>query len=157
MEITPLGSSNSREFGARNRKHACDTIIASHSFNLSFPPPIIHPSPNPPPELLGDMLIVFPVAGALLFHNALASTIGDRSSPQVVFSGHDSPTAIPDNLEEVDISEGWADPRINGGRFLDVCLILVNIFHVILTTLGRTTVHRTAPRRASQHNPLGAI
>ncbi len=71
------------------------------------------------------MLVVFPVAGALLFHNALASTIGDRDSPQVVFSGYESPTAIPNTLEDVDISEGWADPRINGGRFLDVCLMLV--------------------------------
>ena len=71
------------------------------------------------------MLIVLPVAGALLFRNALASTIGDRSSPQVVLSGYDSPTAIPDTLEDVDISEGWADPRINGGRFLDVCRTLV--------------------------------
>ena len=73
------------------------------------------------------MLIVLPVAGALIFHNALASTIGDRSSPQVVFSCHDRPTPIPDTLEDVDISEGWADPRINGGRFLDVCLMLVII------------------------------
>jgi hypothetical protein len=73
------------------------------------------------------MLIVLPVAGALLFHSALASTIGDRSSPQVVLSGYDRPTAIPDALEDVDISEGWADPRINGGRFLDVCLMLVLI------------------------------
>jgi hypothetical protein len=73
------------------------------------------------------MLIVIPVAGALLFYNALASTIGDRSSPQVVLSGYDSLTAIPDTLEDVDISQGWADPRINGGRFLDVCLMLVVI------------------------------
>ena len=73
------------------------------------------------------MLIIFSVAGALLFHNALASTIGDRSSLQVVLSGYDSPTAMPDTLEDVDISEGWADPRINGGRFLDVCLMLVPI------------------------------
>jgi hypothetical protein len=71
------------------------------------------------------MLSILPVAGALLFHNALASTIGDRSSPQVVLSGYDSPTATPDTLKDVDISEGWADPRINGGRFLDVCLMLV--------------------------------
>ena len=70
------------------------------------------------------MLIVLPVASALLFHNALASTIGDRSSLQVVLSGYDNPTAVRDTLEDVDISEGWADPRINGGRFLDVCLML---------------------------------
>jgi hypothetical protein len=73
------------------------------------------------------MLIILPVSGALLFHNALASTIGDRGSPQVVLSGYDSPTAIPDTLKDVDISEGWADPRINSGRFLDVCLMLVVI------------------------------
>jgi hypothetical protein len=72
------------------------------------------------------MLIILAVAGALPFHNAIASTIGDRSSPQVVLTGYDSPTAIPDTLEEVDISEGWADPRINGGRFLDVCHMLVH-------------------------------
>jgi hypothetical protein len=125
-EISPLGSSCSRR-----REHAVSPIIASHSFNLSFPPPIIHLlSPGPLPELLSDisdMLIVIPVAGVLLFYNALASTIGDRSSPQVVLSGYDSLTAIPDTLEDVDFSEGWADPRINGGRFLDVCLMLVVI------------------------------
>jgi hypothetical protein len=120
MEISPLGVAT-----LGSRSHAVYTIIPSHLFYLSFPPPTI--LPNTLPELLGDMLIVFPVAGALLFYNALASTIGDRSSPQVVFSGYDSPAAIPDILEDVDISGGWADPRINGGRFLDVCLMLVII------------------------------
>ena len=67
------------------------------------------------------MLIILPVAGALLTHTAFALTIGDRGTPQVVLPNHDSPpTAPPDILEDVDISEGWADPRINGGRFLDV-------------------------------------
>lgn len=101
------------------------------------------------------MLIVLPVAGALLFHDAFAfaSTVGDRSSPQMVFSGLDSPTAISDTLEDVDVSEGWADPRINGGRFLDVCRMLV----IIVIHLITRSVHRTAPRRASQRNPLGAV
>ena len=101
------------------------------------------------------MLIVFPVAGALLSHHvfAFAATVSDHSSPQVIFSGHDSSTAIPDTLEDVDISEGWADPRINGGRFLDVCRMLV----IIVIHLITRAVHRTAPRRASQRNPLGAI
>jgi hypothetical protein len=66
------------------------------------------------------MLVILPVAGALLFYNALALTTGSRSAPQVVLSGHENPTTIPDTLEDVDISEGWADPRINSGRFLDV-------------------------------------
>ena len=81
------------------------------------------------------MLIIIPIAGALLFHNALASTIGDRISPQVALSGYDGPTAIPDTMEDVDISEGWADPRINGGRFLDVCLMLIAYckIHVMIT------------------------
>lgn len=142
MVISPLGSCE-----LSGLEHARVTIIASHSFNLSFPPPIILLlSPNPLPELPGDMLIVLPVAGALLLHNALGSTIGDRSSPQVVFSGYDSPTALPDTLEEVDISEGWADPRINGGRLLDVCLMIVNLFHVMLTT---PRAHRSSPHRSS--------
>ncbi len=71
------------------------------------------------------MFINFPVAGALLFHHALALTTGSRAAPQVVLSGYESPTAIPDTLEDVDISEGWAEPRINGGRFLDVCRTFV--------------------------------
>lgn len=67
------------------------------------------------------MLILLPVAGALLSHNALALMIGDHDTPQVVLSNHDSSAATPSSvLEDIDISEGWADPRINGGRFLDV-------------------------------------
>jgi hypothetical protein len=66
------------------------------------------------------MLIILPIAGALLTHNALALMIGSRGAPQVVLSNHDSSAAPSDILEDVDISEGWADPRINGGRFLDV-------------------------------------
>ena len=129
MEISPLGINR-----VSHRKHAVLTIIPSHSFYLSFPPPIILLSPNPPPELLSDMLVILPVAGALLFHNAFASIVGDSSSPQVVLSGHDSTTAIPDTLEDVDISEGWADPRINGGRFLDVRRMLVcTEIHVMIT------------------------
>jgi hypothetical protein len=152
MEISPLGSSTL----------VCSvTIIASPVIHFTSPsllPPSTTSHPTlggPPPELLSDMLILLLVASALLFHNALASTIGDRSSPQVVLSGYDSPTTISDALEEVDISEGWADPRINGGRFLDVCRILYQ--HPRDYNRKPTTVHRTAPRRAAQYSPLGAI
>lgn len=86
---------------------------------------IFSPHPTSPPVLLSNMLIILPVAGVFLTHNALASVIGSsrRSMPQIVLSNHDGPAAAlppPDTLEDVDISEGWADPRINGGRFLDV-------------------------------------
>jgi hypothetical protein len=74
------------------------------------------------------MLIIIPVAGALFTHNALAaSTLGKRSgngTPQAVLSADDGPTPH-DTWRDVDISEGWADPRINGGRFLDVGRLLV--------------------------------
>jgi len=67
------------------------------------------------------MLIIIPVAGALFTHNALAaSTIGRSGTPQVVLSGNDGPATPPGTWKDVDISEGWADPRINGGRLLDV-------------------------------------
>ena len=69
------------------------------------------------------MLIILPVAGTLLFHNVLALTVGSHGAPQVVLSGNGSPTTPPNTWEDVDISEGWADPRINGGRFLDVSLM----------------------------------
>ena len=76
---------------------------------------------QPPTRATCDMLILLPVAGALFSHNALALMIGDRDTPQVVLSNHDSSAATPSSvLEDIDISEGWADPRINGGRFLDV-------------------------------------
>jgi hypothetical protein len=67
------------------------------------------------------MLIILPVAGAFLTHNALALMIGSRGAPQVIFDNPAAPSSI---LEDVDVSEGWADPRINGGRFLDVCLVI---------------------------------
>jgi hypothetical protein len=49
-------------------------------------------------------------------------TVRDSGSVQaVLLSESDSSIAPPDGMwEEVDISEGWADPRINGGRILDV-------------------------------------
>jgi hypothetical protein len=66
------------------------------------------------------MLILIPVAGALFTHNALASAIRRPGKQQAVLSANDSPPAPPDTWKDVDISEGWADPRINGGRLLDV-------------------------------------
>ena len=88
---------------------------------------IISPHSTSPLVPLSDMLIILPVAGAFLTHNALASVVGSRgrSMPQIILSNHDGAAAAlppPDTLEDVDISEGWADPRINGGRFLDVRL-----------------------------------
>ncbi|KAH9986624.1 hypothetical protein BJV77DRAFT_1028331 [Russula vinacea] len=88
------------------------------------------------------MLIILPVAGVFLTHNALASVIGSsrRSMPQIVLSNHDDPAAAlppPDTLEDVDISEGWADPRINGGRFLDFTApLLGEPLNVILSGLS---------------------
>jgi len=67
------------------------------------------------------MLLVPTVAGALLAHTALGLTLrSDNAAVQVVLSPNDSTTEPPDTWEDVDISQGWADPRINGGRFLDV-------------------------------------
>ena len=67
------------------------------------------------------MLIIIPVAGALFTHNALAaSTVRRLGTPQVILSANDGPSAPPDTWKDVDISDGWADPRINGGRLLDV-------------------------------------
>lgn len=68
------------------------------------------------------LLIVIPIAGSLFTHNTLALTLGKLESvPQMVLSlANDSPTAPHDTWKDVDISSGWADPRINGGRLLDV-------------------------------------
>lgn len=68
------------------------------------------------------MLTTIILASALCTHNVFALSIGNRGA-QVVLSGNIIP-ASP--WEDVDISEGWADPRINGGRFLDVSLSPVN-------------------------------
>jgi len=68
------------------------------------------------------LLIVIPVAGALFSRNTLALTVGRPGSmlQMVLSSENDSPTAPHDTWKDVDISSGWADPRINGGRLLDV-------------------------------------
>jgi hypothetical protein len=67
------------------------------------------------------MHLILHIAGALLAHNAFALTIRSHDAPaQVVMSGNLDHAAPPDTWEEVDISDGWADPRINGGRLLDV-------------------------------------
>ena len=70
------------------------------------------------------LLIVIPIAGTFFTHNtlALAVAVGRPDSvPQMVLSSaNDSPTAPHDTWKDVDISSGWADPRINGGRLLDV-------------------------------------
>jgi len=58
---------------------------------------------------------------------------------QVVLSPNDSPTAPapPDTWENVDISQGWADPRINGGRFLDFTIpLLGEPLNIILSGLS---------------------
>lgn len=55
-----------------------------------------------------------------------ALTLRDDSGVQAVLAEHISSIAPPDRgWNEVDISEGWADPRINGGRLLDVSLLSV--------------------------------
>jgi hypothetical protein len=64
-------------------------------------------------------------AGVLLSHdlnsNVFALTVRDDDGVQAILSESNSPIALPDGVwNEVDISEGWADPRINGGRLLDV-------------------------------------
>jgi len=68
------------------------------------------------------ILILIPVAGAFFTQDTLALTVGrPGSTPQIVLSSaNDSPTAPHDTWKDVDISSGWADPRINGGRLLDV-------------------------------------
>jgi hypothetical protein len=74
------------------------------------------------------MLIVITVAGALFAHNAFALIVGRSSTPQAVLSADDDGRlALPAGFwKDVDISEGWADPRINGGRLLDVSRIPVS-------------------------------
>ena len=70
------------------------------------------------------VLLSFAAGLLLTLHlnpNVFALTIRDDSGVQAVLAGHNSFIAPPDRgWKEVDISEGWADPRINGGRLLDV-------------------------------------
>ena len=66
------------------------------------------------------MLLILLVAGALFAPNALALTVRTPGASQVALSANDSPAPQSDIWQDVDISGGWADPRINGGRLLDV-------------------------------------
>lgn len=53
--------------------------------------------------------------------NVFALTVRDDGGVQTVLSEPSSSIVPPGGVwDEVDISEGWADPRINGGRLLDV-------------------------------------
>ena len=67
------------------------------------------------------MHILLPIAAGVLLSldlnsNVFALTVRDSGSVQAVLSESDSSIARPDGVwNEVDISEGWADPRINGG------------------------------------------
>jgi hypothetical protein len=52
--------------------------------------------------------------------NVFALTLRDDNGAQAVLAESNSSIAPPDRgWEEVDVSQGWADPRINGGRLLD--------------------------------------
>jgi hypothetical protein len=64
------------------------------------------------------MLITLFITITFFSHNLFALSLGNPGT-QFVLSGDNSP-ATPPIFEHVDISEGWADPRINGGRLLDV-------------------------------------
>jgi hypothetical protein len=59
--------------------------------------------------------------------NVFALTVrDDGGGAQAVLAESNSSIAPPDRgWEEVDVSEGWADPRINGGRLLDVSRLSV--------------------------------
>jgi hypothetical protein len=58
--------------------------------------------------------------------NVFALTLRDDNGAQAVLAESNSSIAPPDRgWEEVDVSQGWADPRINGGRLLDVSRLSV--------------------------------
>ena len=73
------------------------------------------------------MHILLSIAACVLLSHDLNSNVfaltvrDDDGGVQAILSESNSPIALPDGVwEEVDISGGWADPRINGGRLLDV-------------------------------------
>lgn len=72
------------------------------------------------------MHILLPIAAGVLLSlnlnpHVFALTLRDGSNVQAVLSESNGPIIPPNGMwDEVDISEGWADPRINGGRLLDV-------------------------------------
>ncbi|KAH9047694.1 hypothetical protein EDB84DRAFT_1393152 [Lactarius hengduanensis] len=72
------------------------------------------------------MLILLPFAAGVLLSLNLSPTVfalfvRDGSEQAVLSESNSNSIALLDGeWEEVDISEGWADPRINGGRLLDV-------------------------------------
>jgi hypothetical protein len=70
------------------------------------------------------MLFALILITALFVHDVFSLSI-PSSGTQLVLSGGNSPPTQPNVWEDVDISKGWADPRINGGRLLDVGPTLV--------------------------------
>ena len=77
------------------------------------------------------MRILLPIAAGVLLNldlnsNVFALTVREDGSVQAVLSEPNSSIApLNGAWEEVDVSEGWADPRINGGRLLDVSRLSV--------------------------------
>ncbi len=62
-------------------------------------------------------------AAIVLLHlnpNVFALTVHDDTVQAVLSKSDNFLAPLNAVWEEVDISEGWADPRINGGRLLDV-------------------------------------
>ena len=72
------------------------------------------------------MHILLSFAAGVLFSldlnsNVFALTVPDDGGGQAVLSDPSCSITPPGGVwDEVDVSEGWADPRINGGRLLDV-------------------------------------
>ncbi len=72
------------------------------------------------------MHILLPFATGILLSldlspSVFALTVREGGVQAVLSEPNSNSIAPPDGpWDEVDISEGWADPRINGGRLLDV-------------------------------------
>ena len=100
----------------------------------------------------------------------------DQSLPLSFLFAHSSPLALEDDGKQVAFAvsddlggpvyedgelpplkdtEGWIDPRLNGGRFLDVSLDL--IYLAIAFTLSLVVVYHQEARRTSQYHYFESI
>lgn len=91
----------------------------------------------------------------LVRSSPLALDDNDNQAPLAVSSVLRGPVYEDGELPPLKDTEGWIDPRLNGGRFLDVSLDLMSFLSTLtLSNLLFHIVYYQEARRTSQHHNL---